>query len=263
MTDHLIIPDLIIPDLSGKAVLITGASSGIGAALARAFAAQGALIGLHYNSNGAAAEAIAGEITESGGKVVTLKADAANSADMAAAVDKMAQAFGRIDGLINNAGSMIARVAYEEMTDAHYDKVMDVNARSVISTSQAALPHLKKQGGFIINTTSVAARTGGTAGSGVYGSSKAFVGAVTKGMALEFGKYNVRVNAVAPGFIATPFQDHYALPGQAEQVAAAVPLKRAGTSEDCVGAYLFLASDMLSGYITGQTVDVNGGQFMP
>ncbi|UJW76599.1 SDR family NAD(P)-dependent oxidoreductase [Rhizobium sp. SL42] len=258
MTDHL-----TIPDISGKAVLITGASSGIGAALARAFAAQGALVGLHYNSKAEAAEAIAGEITASGGKVIAIKADATNSAEMATAVDQVAQAFGRLDGLVNNAGSMIARVAYEDMTDAHYDRVMDVNARSVISTSHSALPHLKKHGGFIINTTSVAARTGGTAGSGVYGSSKAFVGAVTKGMALEFGKYGIRVNAVAPGFIATPFQDNYALPGQAEQVASAVPLKRAGTSDDCVGAYLFLASDMLSGYITGQTIDVNGGQFMP
>ncbi|NKN37905.1 SDR family oxidoreductase [Agrobacterium sp. a22-2] len=254
---------LKIPDLSGKAVLITGASSGIGAALARAFAAQGALIGLHYNSKAEEAEAIAQEITASGGTVLTLKADATDSKAMATAVDRLAQAFGRLDGLINNAGSMIARVLYEDMTDAHYDKVMDVNARSVLSASHAALPHLKKQGGFIINTTSVAARTGGTAGSGVYGSSKAFVGAVTKGMALEFGKYDVRVNAVAPGFIATPFQDQYALPGQLEQVAAAVPLKRTGTPEDCVGAYLFLASRQLAGYITGQTIDVNGGQVMP
>ena len=254
---------LTIPDLAGKAVLITGASSGIGEALARGFAAQGALVGLHYNSNAEAAHAIARDIEASGGSVVLVKADAASSEAMAEAVAHIAKTFGRLDGVINNAGSMIARLAYEAMTDAHYDKVMDVNGRSVLSTTQAALPHLKVQGGFVINTTSVAARTGGTAGSGVYGSSKAFVAAVTKGMALEFGKHKIRVNAVAPGFIATPFQDQYALPGQANQVAAAVPLQRAGTPQDCVGAYLFLASEMLSGYITGQTIDVNGGQFMP
>ncbi|THV14155.1 SDR family NAD(P)-dependent oxidoreductase [Rhizobium rhizophilum] len=254
---------LTIPDLAGKAVLITGASSGIGEALARAFAAQGALVGLHYNSNAEAAHAIAGDIEAAGGSVVLVKADAASSKAMAEAVAHVAKTFGRLDGVINNAGSMIARVLYEDMTDAQYDKVMDVNARSVLSTTQAAIAHLKIRGGFVINTTSVAARTGGTAGSGVYGSSKAFVAAVTKGMALEFGKYNIRVNAVAPGVITTPFQDKYALPGQLDQVAGSVPLKRTGTPEDCVGAYLFLASPMLSGYITGQTIDVNGGQFMP
>lgn len=254
---------LTIPDLSGKAVLITGASSGIGAALARAFAAQGAAVGLHYHSGVEAAQAIAGDIERAGGRVALVQADAAKSEEMAAAVDGIAQTFGRLDGLVNNAGSMIARVLYEEMTDAHYDQVMDVNARSVVATSRAAVAHLKKDGGFIINTTSVAARSGGTAGSGIYGSSKAFVAAVTKGMALEFGKYNIRVNAVAPGVIATPFQDRYALAGQLDQVAASVPLRRTGTPDDCVGAYLFLASDMLSGYITGQTIDVNGGQLMP
>lgn len=254
---------LTIPDLSGKAVLITGASSGIGASLARAFAAQGVAVGLHYHSGVEAAQAIAGDIERTGGKVSLVRADAAKSEEMAAAVDTVAQTFGRLDGLINNAGSMIARVLYEEMTDAHYDRVMDVNGRSVVATSRAAVAHLKTDGGFIINTTSVAARSGGTAGSGIYGSSKAFVAAVTKGMALEFGKYNIRVNAVAPGVIATPFQDRYALAGQLDQVAASVPLRRTGTPEDCVGAYLFLASEMLSGYITGQTIDVNGGQLMP
>ncbi|MGL3606540.1 SDR family NAD(P)-dependent oxidoreductase [Rhizobium sp. G187] len=254
---------LTIPDLAGKAVLITGASSGIGEALARAFAAQGALVGLHYNSNVEAAHAIARDIEAAGGSVFAVRADATDSDAMATAVEEVARTFGRLDGLINNAGSMIARLTYEEMTDAHYDKVMDVNGRSVLSTVHAALPHIKKQGGFIINTTSVAARSGGTAGSGVYGSSKAFVAAVTKGMALEFGKYDIRVNAVAPGVITTPFQEKYALPGQLDQVAGSVPLKRTGTPQDCVGAYLFLASPMLSGYITGQTIDVNGGQLMP
>lgn len=254
---------LTIPDLAGKAVLITGASTGIGAALARAFAAQGSLVGLHYNSSAEAAHAVAAEIEAAGGSVVLLRGDATQTDDMARIVDETAMTFGRLDGLVNNAGGMVARVLYEDLTNEHYDAVMDLNGRSVLSTTTAALPHLKKQGGFIINTTSIAARTGGTAGSGIYGSSKAFIGAVSKGMALEFGKFGIRVNAVAPGFIQTPFQDRYALPGQGEKVAAGLPLGRVGYPDDCVGAFLFLASDMLSGYITGQTVDVNGGQLMP
>jgi 3-oxoacyl-[acyl-carrier protein] reductase len=255
--------DIVIPDLKGKAVLITGASTGIGAALARAFASQGAMVGLHYNSSTEAAHAVAREIESAGGSVFVVKGDATKSDEMRRVVDETARTFGRLDGLINNAGGMVARLPYENMTDAHYDAVMDLNGRSVFSASHAALPYLKKQGGFIIITSSVAARTGGTAGSGPYGSSKAFVEAVGKGMALEFGKYGIRVNSVAPGYIATPFQDRYALPGQADTVAKAVPLGRVGTAEDCVGTYLFLASDMLSSYITGQMIDVNGGQLMP
>lgn len=255
--------DIVIPDLKGKAVLITGASTGIGAALARAFARQGAMVGLHYNSSTEAANAVAREIEGAGGSVFVVKGDATKSDEMRRVVDETARTFGRLDGLINNAGGMVARVLYENMTDEHYDAVMDLNARSVLAASHAALPHLKKQGGFIIHTSSVAARTGGTAGSGPYGSSKAFVEAVGKGMALEFGKYGIRVNSVAPGYIATPFQDRYSLPGQGEQVAKAVPLGRVGTAEDCVGTYLFLASEALSGYITGQMIDVNGGQLMP
>jgi 3-oxoacyl-[acyl-carrier protein] reductase len=254
---------LTIPDLTGKAVLITGASTGIGAALAKAFAAQGSLVGLHYNSSVEAAHAIAKEIEEAGGSVVLLRGDATKSEDMARIVAETAKTFGRLDGLINNAGGMVARVLYENLTDEHYDAVMDLNGRSVLAATTAAIPHLKKQGGFIINTTSIAARTGGTAGSGIYGSSKAFIAAVSKGLALEFGKFGIRVNSVAPGFIQTPFQDRYALPGQGDNVAKAVPLARVGTPEDCVGTYLFLASEMLSGYITGQMFDVNGGQAMP
>lgn len=254
---------LTIPDLAGKAVLITGASTGIGAALARAFAAQGALVGLHYNSSAEAANAVARDIEAAGGSVVLLRGDATKSEDMARVVDEAAGAFGKLDGLINNAGGMVARVLYENLTDAHYDAVMDLNGRSVLAATTAAIPHLKKQGGFIINTTSIAARTGGTAGSGIYGSSKAFIASVSKGLALELGKFGIRVNSVAPGFIQTPFQDRYALPGQSDNVARAVPLGRVGTPEDCVGAYLFLASDILSGYVTGQMLDVNGGQAMP
>ncbi|WP_298931211.1 SDR family oxidoreductase, partial [uncultured Ramlibacter sp.] len=161
-----------------------------------------------------------------------------------------------LDGLINNAGGMVARVTYENMTEDYFDAVIDLNGRSVISTTTAAIPHLKKQGGFIINTTSVAARTGGTAGSGVYGSSKAFVGAVTKGMALEFGKYAVRVNAVAPGFVETPILG--TIPDKVlEHMREQVPLHRLGKPEEIANVYAFLASDEAS-YINGAVIEVSG-----
>jgi len=252
-----------IPDLSGKAVLITGASTGIGAALARAFAEQGATVGLHYNSSQEAAEKLAAEIDAAGGKSVLLRADATLSAEMTAMVEEFAQEAGRLDGLINNAGGMVARVPYAEMTDAHYDAVMDLNARSVLVASAAAIPHLKKAGGFIINTTSIAARNGASNGAGIYGSSKAFVANVTRGMAKELIPFGIRVNAVAPGVITTPFHERYSTKAQLDAALATIPEGRLGTAEDCVGAYLFLASEALSPYVIGQTLEINGGQLMP
>ncbi|MDB5615214.1 MAG: putative 3-oxoacyl-(Acyl carrier protein) reductase [Devosia sp.] len=255
---------LVIPDLAGKAVLITGASTGIGAALAVAFAAQGASVGLHYNSSVDAATQLADQITQAGGNVALIKADANESAAMRQAVEETVAAFGRLDGLINNAGGMVARVAYAEMTDEHYDAVMDLNGRSVLAASAAAIPHLKAaDGGFIINTTSIAARNGASNGAGIYGSSKAFVANVTRGMAKELIAFGIRVNAVAPGVITTPFHERYSTPEQMKAALATIPQGRHGTVEDVVGTYLFLASASLSGYIIGQEIEVNGGQLMP
>jgi 3-oxoacyl-[acyl-carrier protein] reductase len=254
---------LTISDLGGKAVLITGASTGIGAALARAFAAQGALVGLHYNSSVEAAEKLAAEIDQAGGKVFLVRGDASRSGEIVRVVEETAAHFGRLDGLINNAGGMVARTPYQDMTDASYDAVMDLNARSVIAASTAAIPHLKARGGFIINTTSIAARNGASNGAGLYGSSKAFVSNVTRGMAKELIPFGIRVNAVAPGVIATPFHERYSTQAQMDAMLATIPQGRVGTPEDCVGPYLFLASNELSGYMIGQTLEVNGGQLMP
>lgn len=254
---------MIIPDLAGKAILITGASTGIGAALAREFAAQGAKVGLHYNSSVEAAEKLADEIKAAGGTVELVKADVCSSSEVKAAVEHIAATFGHLDGLINNAGGMVKRISYEEMTDEDYDQVMDLNARSVIAACGAAIPHLKKNGGFIINTTSVAARNGAGGGAGLYGSSKSFVANVTKGMSKELIPFDIRVNAVAPGVITTPFHERYSTAAQMEAMLATVPQGRLGVAEDCVGAYLFLASKDLSAYVIGQTLEVNGGQLMP
>ena len=255
--------DLKIPDLAGKAVLITGSSTGIGAALARAFVAQGSRVGIHYHSSVDAATGLADELKSLGGDVFLTGGDVSVSANVERIVGETADHFGGLDGLINNAGLMLGRVAYTDMTDAQFDAVVDLNCRSVITASRAAHPHLKQKGGFIIHTTSIAARTGGSNGAGIYASAKGFVSTVTKGMAREFIADGIRVNAVAPGFIATPFHDRYSTPEQFNAAVAGIPQGRAGVAEDCVGAYLFLASDLLSGYMIGQIVEVNGGLLMP
>jgi 3-oxoacyl-[acyl-carrier protein] reductase len=255
---------LIIPDLAGKAVLITGASTGIGAALARAFATQGARVALHYNSSVDAAEAVAKDIADAGGEVLLVRGDVTVSAETTRIVEEAASRFGALDGLINNAGLMVARVPYAAMTDEHYDKVMDLNARSVVTASRAAIPWLRKSGGgFIINTTSIAARNGGSGGAGLYAAAKAFVTTATRGMAKELIGSNIRVNAVSPGTILTAFHERYSSPEQLAASLATIPAGRFGVVEDCVGAFLFLASPMLSGYIIGQVIEVNGGQLMP
>ncbi len=256
-------PRPTIPDLAGKAVLITGASTGIGAALARGFAGQGVRVGLHYNSSVDAAEVVAKDIVDAGGEVFLVRGDVSASANARRIVEETAEHFGGLDGLINNAGLMLGRVNYADMSDEHYDAVMDLNARSVFVASRTAIPWLKKNGGFIINTTSLAARNGGGVGAGLYGSSKAFVSNFTRGLAKELIGFGIRVNAVAPGVIETPFHERYSTPEQMQAMLAAIPQGRHGTPEDCVGAYLFLASDALSGYIIGQVIEVNGGLLMP
>jgi len=254
---------IIIPDLAGKAVLVTGASTGIGAAVARALGAQKALVGVHYNSSEGPAKAVAAGIEKAGGKAFVVRGDASKSGEMTRVVEETAAHFGRLDGLINNAGGMVAREKYEDWTDELYDSVMDLNARSVLAASKAAIPHLKQQGaGFIINTTSIAARNGAGPGAGLYGSSKSFVANVTRGMAKELTGANIRVNAVAPGIIDTPFHERYSTKAQLDAMIATIPMGRAATADECVGAYLFLASATLSGYVTGQSLEINGGQMM-
>jgi 3-oxoacyl-[acyl-carrier protein] reductase len=202
-------------------------------------------------------------ITKAGGEAFALKADVTDVGQTTKLVEDAAKHFGRLDGLVNNAGLMVERRSYADMSEELYDEVMNLNARSVIFATKAAIPWLKKQGGFVVNTTSIAARNGASGGAGLYGSSKAFVSNVTRGMSKELIPFKIRVNAVAPGFIETKFHDRYSTDAQRAAALTTIPQGRLGTAEDCVGAYLFLASDALSGYIIGQVVEVNGGQLMP
>jgi 3-oxoacyl-[acyl-carrier protein] reductase len=252
----------MLDDLRGKAVLVTGASTGIGAAVAKGFGRQGARVAVHYRQSRAAAEEVAAAIREDGGEALTLQGDVTDRAALRQIVEGAALAFGRLDVLVNNAGDVVGRVPFDEAEDDFIDFVMALNARSVVTACQLALRQFQRQGaGTIINTTSIAARQAGGPGTAIYGPSKAFVQGLTRYLARDYARAGVRVNAVAPGFVLTPLQERNTTPEQQARMARGIALGRAGTPEDLVGAYLFLASDAMSGWITGATIDVNGGAF--
>jgi 3-oxoacyl-[acyl-carrier protein] reductase len=254
---------LRIGDLANKSILITGASSGIGAAISRAFAAQGARIAAHFSSNAEGAERLAQDIRDDGGIAHLVQGDLTRAGEAQRIVADSVNALQGLDVLINNAGSLVSRRPFLEADDEWLDSVFDLNARAVIRTCQAAVPHMvRRGGGAIINVGSIAGLDGGGSGAGIYGAAKAFVHNLTRHLAREFAAQNVRVNTVSPGVVDTPF--HHATPAERmEAMRKSVPMGRIGTPGDCVGAFLFLASRELSGYITGQTIHVNGGQVMP
>ena len=254
----------MIPDLKGKVVLITGASTGIGAAAAKAFGAEGAKVAVHYNSSKSQADEVVAEIKKAGGEAATVAGDLSKFGTAEAVVKQCVDHYARIDVLINNAGSMVRRSLVVDSDDALLEELFNLNIRSVVAASRAAIPHMRKQGGGnIIITTSVAARNGGGPGAVLYASTKGFVSTFTRGLAKEGVKDNIRVNAVAPGVILTPFHDRYSTKAQLDMLQATIPMGRLAASDECNGAYLYLASDALSGYVTGQVMEVNGGQLMP
>src|SRR5579871_1009202 len=179
---------LRIPELEGKVYLVTGASTGIGAAVARALGAQGASLGVGFNASASEAEAVAAEVSKAGGKALLIPGDMTKQAEVAGAVGRTARHFGRLDGLINNAGAMLGRIPLADADEAHDRAVLDLNSLSVVWASRAALPWLKAQGGVIINTSSISARNGGGPGASLYAASKGFVSTLTRGMAKELVK---------------------------------------------------------------------------
>ncbi len=252
-------------DLSGKTAFVTGASTGIGAAVARAFGAQGMNVAVHFNSSEGPAREVAAAVEAAGGKGLLVKADVRDSAAIRRATQEVEQAFGGIDVLVNNAGSMVRRAPIAEFTDELFDEVLHVNALSTLAFCREAVPGMRKRGrgGSIINVTSVAARHGGSPGAFLYAGAKAFVSTATRGLAKELVSDRIRVNAVAPGVIQTPFHDRFSSPQMMEAFKGMIPMGRVGTPDECVGAFLYFASEALSGYVTGQILDVNGGQYMP
>jgi len=254
----------MIEDLKDKVVLVTGSSTGIGAAVAKAFGANGAKVAVHYNSSKAEADQVAAEIERAGGKATVMQGDVTDSAVCAQLVDDTVSRFGRIDVLINNAGGIIKRIPIAEMSDDIFDKLVQLNMRSTLMCTKAAAAQMKKTGGgAIVNVTSIAARHGGAAGAVLYAGTKGFISTITRGFAKELVNDNIRVNAVSPGVILTPLHDRHSNSEMLEGFKAAIPMNRLGEADECAGAFLFLASEQMSGYITGQIIEVNGGQYMP
>jgi 3-oxoacyl-[acyl-carrier protein] reductase len=254
----------MISDLRGKAVLITGASTGIGAAAARAFAGEGGKVVVHYNESRDAAETVAADIKKTGGEAVLAQGDVTVEADVKRIVRDATAAFGRIDVLINNAGGMLGRVKIEDYTVEHIQRVLALNCMQVALFMREVIPLMRQQkSGNVINVTSIAARHGGGGGAILYAGAKGFVSTVTHGWAKEVVGDGIRVNALSPGVITTPFHDRYSTAEQLKAMQAMIPMNRLGGADECTGTLLYLASDALSGYVTGQVVEVNGGQYMP
>ena len=251
---------MIYEDLKGKKVLVTGASSGIGAATAILFSRQACFIGVHYFSTKDGAEKTLEQVKKNSDGIL-LRADVRNQKQVKKMVEQFAKTAGSIDILINNAGSLIDRQPFETATLDYHEDIYATNVRSVFLVTQAALPYLKKSKGNIVNIGSVAGHNGGAAGSGMYSGAKAAVATETISMANEFAKHGIRVNSVLPGFIETRFHERFSTAQRRKEVAHKTPLGRNGTAEDVANAVLFLASEAAS-FITGEYIAVNGGLYM-
>jgi len=247
-------------DLTGQRAIVTGASTGIGRAIAKALAGAGADVAIHYGSSQGEAEETARAVESQGRRAFLVQADFRDPTAAGKAVEAAVNALGApINILVNNAGSLIGRSAVEEMDAELWQEVIALNLSSVFFATKAALPHLGP-GARIVNVSSVAARHGGGPGAFAYAAAKGGVMTLTRGLAKELASRNIRVNAIAPGVIETPFHDKFSTPELLETFRKGIPLGRLGTSDECAGAVLYLVSPLAS-YVTGQSIDINGGQW--
>lgn len=247
---------------SEEVAWVTGSSTGIGAATAIALAEAGCRVAVHYNRSEDEAHEVVERISSSGGEAMLVGGDVADAGEVERMSGEIEELYGRLDVLVNNAGSLIERRRLEEMTEDLWDRVMDVNLKSVFLCSKAVLPAMRRQGGGrIINMTSVAARNGGGPGSAAYATAKGGVSTLTRAMAKELVGAGILVNGVAPGVITTPFHERFTPPEMRERMTAGIPIGREGTPEEVAGAVVFLASPAAD-YLVGEIIEVNGGQLM-
>ncbi len=244
--------------LAGKVAVVTGASKGIGASIARHLAADGAAVVVNYATSKAGADRVAAEIVANGGKAVAVQADVAKKEDVDRLFSEAKKAFGRLDVLVNNAG-VYEFAPLEEISAKHFHRMFDLNVLGLLFASQAAAKQFGPEGGSIINISSVAA-TMAPATTSVYSGTKAAVNAITRSLAQELGPRHIRVNSINPGMVET---EGVHAAGIAEsdfrkQVESQTPLGRIGQPEDIAPAAVFLASSD-SAWITGETFYISGG----
>src|SRR6516162_9680102 len=246
--------------LTGKVAVVTGASKGIGAAIAKHLADEGAAVVVNYASSKQGAERVVTEIAGKGGKAVAVGADVAKPADIQPLFAEAKKAFGRLDILVNNAG-IYEFAPLEAVTPAHFHKHFDLNVLGLILATQEAVKHFGRDGGSIINISSVVSTTGVPTAS-VYSATKAAVDAVTRSLARELGPRGIRVNAINPGMVETEGTTSQGITaGESDfrrQVEAQTPLGRIGRPQDIAPAAVFLASSD-SAWITGETFYIAGG----
>jgi 3-oxoacyl-[acyl-carrier protein] reductase len=249
--------ETIMSKLTGKVAVVTGASKGIGAAIAKALAAQGASVVVNYASSKAGADSVVAAITAAGGKAVAVGGDVSKAADAQGIIDAAVETYGRLDILVNNSG-VYEFAQIEEITEEHFHKHFNVNVLGLLLTTQAAVKHLG-EGGSIVNVSSVVTRLT-PPGSAVYTGTKGAVDGITGVLARELGPRKIRVNSVNPGMIATEGTHSAGIVGSdLEQWAiSTTPLGRIGQPDEVADVAVFLASDD-SRWMTGETLIASGG----
>ena len=251
---------LVKVDLTGKTALVTGASRGIGEAIATALAENGAAVAVNYLTSEARASALVERVRANRGKAAAVEADVSVPEQAQAMVRQAEDALGApIDILVNNAGSQVALSTIETLTPELWQRVLALNLTAAMVCAKCVVPGMKQKGwGRIVNISSISARSGGGPGGIPYATSKGGLSAFTKGLAKELGPTGITVNAIAPGVILTDIHKRFSTKEDLDDLRQRVPLLRFGRTEEVAGAVLFLASDSAS-YITGETLAVNGG----
>ena len=249
-------------DLKGNVALVTGASSGIGAATAKMLAANGARVAINFHQNRDGAEKTRAEIADAGGAAIVIQADVSKSTEVDSLVKRTVDELGPIDILVNNAGSLVERLRILELTEERWDEVIDLNLKSAFLCCRAvAASMMERKTGAIVNVSSIAGRTGGALGSIHYSTAKGGLITFTKGLAKELAPFGIRVNAVSPGVIDTLYHEIFSTPEMVKGYVAGIPLGRVGTPDEVASVICFLSSNA-SSYLAGETIEINGGMFM-